>query len=439
MQQASGPHGPLYMLECEAGDGTPVTLHYWPHTSTLTDSEGTPLLRDGKSRHFVPADRVAPQAPGWKSARVHTLKIQLGLACNYSCSYCSQSSSVAEATISRTADADVFLAGLDGWLLDAPARIEFWGGEPLVYFAKLQRLVPALRARFPQAVLFMISNGSLIDGQVLEFIERWDLQVAVSHDGPGQHLRGADPFADPEVASALRELWQRRKGRMHFHVVLTPANADLAATRAWFVEAVGDDSVELDTEGVVSVYDDAAWAGAGHWRREDFVRLRASVVSGFDSGVALRYRTIRDKARDFIRSVQTGRPASALWQRCGMDQPNQIAVDLRGNVLTCQNTGAGGKHRIGHVDALDEVRLDTATHWSHRESCSHCPVVQLCKGGCMYLEGEHFAETCENEYHFNLAILEGVLQQACGLRLTGIQGDVRRPRHHRRIPLRVVA
>jgi uncharacterized protein len=122
-----------------------------------------------------------------------------------------------------------------------------------------------------------------------------------------------------------------------------------------------------------------------------------------------------------------------------MDQPNQIAVDLQGNVLTCQNTGAGGKHRIGHVEELDQVELSTATHWSHRESCRFCPVVQLCKGGCMYLEGEHFAQTCENEYHFNLAILEGVLQQVCGLRLTGIKGDIRRPARRRRIPIQLAA
>jgi uncharacterized protein len=439
MDKPPNPSGPLYLFDCESRDGTPVTLRYWPHSSTLTDDEGSPLLRDGAGHDFAAAHRVSPASPGWKSAQVHTLKIQMGLRCNYSCSYCNQSSSIAEATVSRTADADAFVESLNGWLESTPQRIEFWGGEPLVYFAKLKRLVPALRVRFPKAVLFMVSNGSLLDQEVLEFIERWDLHVAISHDGPGQHLRGPDPFEDPVVAASLRDLWHRRKGRMHFHVVLTPANADIAATRAWFAQRVGDDAVAIDTEGVVSVYDDAALAGAGRWTAADYELLRASIVDGFDSGVATRYGTIQDKARDFIGSLQAARPSSALWQKCGMDQPNQMAVDLQGNVLTCQNTGANGKHRIGHVGDLAAVELNTATHWSHRESCSFCPVLQLCKGGCMYLEGEHFAQTCDNEYQFNLAILEGVLQQACGLRLTGIRGDIRRPPKRRRIPLRLAA
>src|SRR3954471_10435285 len=238
MDKPPDSSGPLYLFDCEAPDGTPVTLRYWPHSSTLTDDTGSPLLRDGAGHHFAAAERVSPSTPGWKSAQVHTLKIQLGLRCNYSCSYCNQSSSIAEATISRTADADEFLERLDAWLESTPERIEFWGGEPLVYFAKLKRLVPALRMRFPKAVLFMVSNGSLIDEQVMEFIERWDLHVAISQDGPGQHLRGPDPFEDPELAASLRELWRRRKGRMHFHAVLTPANADIAAARAWFAQRV---------------------------------------------------------------------------------------------------------------------------------------------------------------------------------------------------------
>src|SRR6476620_10322068 len=130
--------GPLYLLDCEARDGTSVTLRYWPHSGTLIDDEGNPLLRDVARHDFAAADRVSPSTPGWKSAQVHTLKIQLGLRCNYSCSYCNQSSAIPEATLSRTADADAFLAGLDHWLQGAPARIEFWGGEPLIYFAKLK-------------------------------------------------------------------------------------------------------------------------------------------------------------------------------------------------------------------------------------------------------------------------------------------------------------
>jgi hypothetical protein len=49
-----------------------------------------------------------------------------------------------------------------------------------------------------------------------------------------------------------------------------------------------------------------------------------------------------------------------------MDSPDAIAVDLRGNVMTCQNTGAKGAHKIGHVadfDAIGEIhRMQSDGH-----------------------------------------------------------------------------
>ena len=34
-----------------------------------------------------------------------------------------------------------------------------------------------------------------------------------------------------------------------------------------------------------------------------------------------------------------------------------------------------------------------------------CPVLQLCKGSCMFLEGEFFAQSCANEFAFNMGIM----------------------------------
>ncbi|HEY0824579.1 MAG TPA: radical SAM protein [Ramlibacter sp.] len=427
--------GPVFTLDCRNAAGEPVRLRYRPHTSELTDEAGTPLLADVRPEAFAPAEAVSPGAPARKSRQVRTLKIQLGMRCNYGCSYCSQASHAPDATLTRTADADQFLAALPRWLQGAPGRIEFWGGEPLLYFAKLRRLVPVLRERFPGAELALITNGSLLDEEIVDFLVQWGLYVGVSHDGPGQHLRGPDPFADPRRAHWLRELVRRGGRRVSFVVVLTPENADVAATGAWIRKHVEDEGVTLDVEGIVSVYDDHALHGAGQWSEAAYRQLHDSIVEGFASGEALRYRGLRERARDFVASLQQERPARALGQKCGMDDPDQLAVDLKGNVMTCQNTGAKGRHRIGHAEEMDAVRLDTATHWSHREGCRHCPVVQLCKGSCMFLEGAHFAQSCENEYRFNLAILAGVIRSLTGLHLERIGGDIRRPRARRTIRL----
>jgi uncharacterized protein len=429
-----GVSTPSYILHCTDGDGEEVRLIYSPHESILWDESGMPLLSDVLPASHGVALAVSPATPGWKSTAPATLKIQLGMSCNYSCSYCNQASQADAGAVTRTADADKFLASLDHWLDGAPERIEFWGGEPLLYFAKLKRLVPALRQRFPATNFTLVTNGSLLDEEILSFVERHDIFMSISHDGPGQHLRGPDHFDDSERATWLRELWRRRGGavgRVAFNFVLTPANSDVQATRRWLAEKIGDDDLLTDTEGVVCVYDKDTLHGPGRWDEQDYARLAQSIVDGFVNGNALKIRDLTRRAQDFVDSLRTRRPASALGQKCGMDRPDQLAVDLKGQVMTCQNTGAEGKHRLGHVDALSDVKLDTATHWSHRESCRYCPVVQLCKGSCMYLDDDLFAESCENEYRFNVAVLGGVLQRLTGLKLQSITGEIRRPKARR--------
>jgi uncharacterized protein len=122
-----------------------------------------------------------------------------------------------------------------------------------------------------------------------------------------------------------------------------------------------------------------------------------------------------ERINEFYASIQRRRPIEALGQKCGMDSPDTIAADLRGNVMTCQNTGAKGLHKIGHVAHFDAIALDTATHFAFREECMSCPVVQLCKGSCMFLDGEFFKQSCANEFAFNFGVMMAAVWHLTGM------------------------
>jgi len=430
----------MFILHCTDAAGMPVSLRYAPHSSALTNLDGTPVLADrqvAQQRTWEDAVRINPGQPGLKVANPSVLKIQLGLGCNYTCSYCNQSSQVESMAMTRTADAQAFLRDLDKWLEGTPSEIELWGGEPLLYFRKLQVLVPELDRRFPDAEISMVSNGSLLTQEILDFIAFYDIRITVSHDGPGQHLRGEDPFDDPVRSAMLMALWRERKvdNRMIFSSVLTPANSDPAAIRQWFVDRLDDESVVTSLEGIVATHDDKALAGPGVWSSAQYQGLRESIASSFETGEALRIPALVQKARGFLQSIMQGTPSASMGQKCGMDRSDHVAVDLHSNVLTCHNTGANAEHGLGSALEMDAIRLTTSTHWSFRECCSHCPVLQLCGGSCMYLDGEQFAQSCENEYQFGMGVLDGTLRRALGLKLETIEGDIRRPTRRKTIPI----
>jgi len=50
----------------------------------------------------------------------------------------------------------------------------------------------------------------------------------------------------------------------------------------------------------------------------------------------------------------------------------------------------------------------------------------------MFLEGEEWYQTCQNEYHYNMAILTGIMLWFTGKQLVAIDGDIRRPKPPRK-------
>ena len=258
-------------LTLEARDGGRHHVRYNPHTS---ECEGLPLPVEPGI--FAPVPRVAKDKPIGKSRVPRVLKIQLGLSCNYACSYCSQAFQIADATVSKLADVEHFLTQLDSWITDAPEKIELWGGEPFLYWAKIKRLIPALAERFPAARFSIVTNGSLLSREKIDFIAKYDIEITISHDGPGQHLRGPDPFDDPDKSHRIQTLLAERPEKTGFNAVLTRQHHDLRALKAWFAEKVGPD-IFVGLEGVVNVYDAATAIGTGRFEPAELNSLTRSI------------------------------------------------------------------------------------------------------------------------------------------------------------------
>jgi len=416
----------MFKLNMNSREGNSFTLVYDPHLNTLKNSDGSDILSDEKIKEFRAASPTSELTPNPKSRSVKNLKIQLGLGCNYSCSYCSQSSFIKQATASSISDAKNFINKVSQWFDAAPSRVELWGGEPLLYLNKIKFLVPKIKEIWPESRISMVTNGSLLDDSVVDFIEQNNISIAISHDGPGQHLRGPDPLDD----HGLLKIWSRllaKSDTHHINSVLSSDSFDLIALRDWFAQKF-DHPVRINIEGVVNVYDADTLNGSGRFSSDKLKELTSSVFYSMESNEPLSTIDGLDyKVHDFIHSLFQRRPVNALWQKCGMDRPDHIAVDLQGNVMTCQNTGAKGSHKIGHLDAFDDIKLTTSTHLTYREECMSCPVVQLCKGGCMYLKGDYFNQTCHNEFAYNLGIMMAALHRLTGAVIVSMEGQMVRP------------
>jgi len=411
---------------------TDVSTLHWKDT-------GLPVIR-GAEVQDPNNVKVAEMEKG--KGELEKIKIQLGLSCNYSCSYCSQRF-VPRAKATNYKQVDDFVSNMDNWYHgDGKPRFEFWGGEPLVYWKTLKPLAIALKKKYPDCTMSMVTNGSLLDKEKNDFLEEYGFSIGMSHDAVGQHIRGPDPLSDPKSKVGIIDLFKRLapKGRMSFNSMIHADNISRATVQKWFENFVEKEIgkeylqyLELGEGGFIDAYDEGG-LDTSLLDGEKDVEYRIKAAAELRENTASRFGLVDKKARDFIKSLQIGRRVETLPQKCGMSERKNMAVDLNGNVLTCQNVSpvstnpAGISHHIGHVNDLEKVKIKTGTHWSDRPDCPKCPVIHLCKGSCLFLTGELWEASCNNAYSDNVIMLCHVIDSISGYFPIHIEGDFREDR-----------
>lgn len=367
------------------------------------------------------ASAVSVDTPGKKSNKIKILKIQMGLSCNYSCEYCSQRF-VPNVDHSNTKLMDKFIANMDSWLTEPPEKIEFWGGEPFVYWKVMKPLAEKLREKYPNTRFSTITNGSLITDDIIDWLYNMGFSLAVSHDGPGQNVRGPDPFDDPKQRKILFKLFNRflPEGRISVNSMVHRENMDREKIQQFFEELFNlspEMMFMIGEGGFIDVYDEGGRMNVPQ-NVEEHVAHRRTTIRSIREGNIGRFHIVRSRVNEWLDSWGNHRPWSTVGQKCGMDRPDTIAVDLMGNVITCQNVTAmskapnGKSHKIGHVSKFDQIKLNTATHWKFRDECSKCPVLQVCQGSCMFLQGEYFKLSCDAAYSDHIAFFSAAFEVA---------------------------
>ena len=425
-----------YHLHLQDHSGTRVAL-YDPYQSKLVwkDTGEDIIAREHQERRPVLA--TSPTTPSGKVTSLDKIKIQMGFACNYSCTYCSQNNQRAfqKDTAQQTlAKVPLFLEKMKSWFNGGKdgkgegVHLEFWGGETLLYWSAVEKMASELREKYPNISLALFTNGSIVTKEMAERAAALRLHFVVSHDGATfNEDRAKDPFEIPHQSENLKYLFNRLNplGLISFNATISPKNYSFLAIRKYIADKLGvaPKAVTL-THDLATPYDSA---GLSYVSNED---KRRDLINGIFGELVKQYPfdlkvgMVDLFIHDFFESLKTNRMAEAVGQKCSMDMPTSIAVDIDGNILTCQNVTAKGGHKIGHVDQFQEAKLTTAYHWSHRQECVQCPVVQICKGSCMFLTENLWTAACNQHFTWGLAYLAFACYLQTNCYLTKIEGGV---------------
>lgn len=428
----------IFEIHAERSATDKKIFYYDNETNTLKGEDGTVFeYPEPKAEDLSLYTIFDKDQPLTKSKDIQILKIQMGLSCNYSCDYCSQKFVERPPETSKK-DIDNFMKKLEVLNFNEQdgLKVEFWGGEPLVYWKTMKPLAEAIWEKFdhwetkPQ--FSIITNGSLFTPEIIDWLMQYRFSISVSHDGPGQSVRGPDPFDDPEQKELILGFYrmQTRLGRgFSFNPMMNVKNKSRKEVYDWFVNLTGDKDVILGEGGIVDAYDDDGLNNSLQSLQEHFEYRRTAFADIFVNNGDIGFAGQIAKLDSFTNNVLSHRNVRHLGQKCGMDNEHVIAIDMRGNVITCQNVSAaetamnGESHFSGSLDDYDNVRVKSSRHWSKRDDCSGCPVLHLCQGACMFLEGKYWETSCANSFSDNIPLFALSIQAMTGYIPTLIKAD----------------
>ncbi len=412
------------------GEGITKHFTYDNMSNQLRDENNTligyPNVGDTEER--VEVDDLFPEDRWSKSKHIRTLKIQLGLSCNYACIYCSQRF-VNRPPETTKKHIDKFMSRLKVLHFSEKLGlgIQIWGGEPLVYYKTIEPLVEALDEKFKDWTnkphYSIITNGSLLTKEINDWLVDHKFNVAVSHDGPGQNLRGPDPFDDPEKKEAILDLYHRLKplGKFSFNAMLNKHNISRKEIHQWFINMTQDEGVILGEGGMIDPYDEGGYSTTLGTYGEHFEFRKKSFNDIYSNNGNIGFTGILDKINQFMDKVLNHRSIQDMGQKCGMDDPHTLTVDLNGNVLTCQNVSQiekapnGKSHKAGTLDDYDNVKVESSTHWSDRPDCARCPILAICQGSCMFLQDKNWDRACKNAYTESIVMFSLAFEKLTGM------------------------
>ena len=390
------------------------------HSLVLSTADNTPLF-DPLNPYVSDPSRFNSVK---KSDKPETLRVSLGQACNYSCSYCSQRD-LGDPTerpprLASATFVDTLHRNLD---LDGISRIELWGGETLLYWNDIVNIMDNLDR--PGLTWYMPTNGTTLMMKHVDYLSslKGNVALSISHDGLGHAtLRGKEFLhRKVQVLKAIQDTGG--KIQYSFNPVISARNHDLLAQNAFFRSFFAEHNLEQvsmnfelcraygDEGSADNVIQGSEIALYRHNLR-DFLdaHLEQFKLHGSRRDQPLLMTNLFHSGFGSVPIARSfGRQKSLfVMTNCGVDDSRLISLDLEGNVRVCQNTDV--RYTMGNLNDVGSIEMKGVKFRANAE-CSTCQVVQLCKGSCPIDTGDrNFNLNHEVEYVHYTEILMAALR-----------------------------
>jgi uncharacterized protein len=236
--------------------------------------------------------------------------------CNFNCSYCHQikgEKSIDPSTVEKTLD--FFLP-----FLTEECYINFYGGEPLLAFDMIKHTVSTIQQKNKRlkkhATFSITTNGSLINHDILNFLNQHKFLLLLSFDGLAQDVsRKRGSFK--QIVSIIKKIQKYSDIGLETNSVFTPATVGYLSRSIQLISELGVPNIDLSLDKI-SPWDSSSLSQL----EKELTVLREFLLSSYENTESIPLVDFRQKPKKDIFCCFAGQdrmaitPDGKLWGCC---------------------------------------------------------------------------------------------------------------------------
>lgn len=311
--------------------------------------------------------------------------------CNLRCPYCYKEKRTQNMKDAVAIDAVIWLIRASGKV--RKLRVALMGGEPLLRFDLIKKVVPFAKRRAAAAgkdIHFGVTtNCTLVTDEVLDFWKKWKLSFHTSIDGIPKVQDRNRPRADggpssPMVERAVPKILAYQPWTTARCTVI-PETVKYTLENYQYFRALGYKHMALITANPPS-WDEESMCVF----EEQFRQVADAFIVDTRAGVRVRVKGIDEGIRARIRELKAdGHSPHRMERACGAAR-GMVLIDVDGGIWPCHRFDRSDNQpwRLGSIyEGFDESvrdRLLTARPFEGEiAQCATCEGNVLCAGGCV--------------------------------------------------------
>ena len=324
--------------------------------------------------------------------KLNYMTLQVTQDCNFKCRYCLFTKNNGIERVHSTKNMSYVTAkdSID-YLWDHSKDsdtilIGFYGGEPLLNYSLIKKVVEYANSRFEtkRVKYNMTTNGSIINDEIIKFLTNNDFSLTISLDGPS------------DIQNLHRKMYY--SGDNSFDLVWKNVNRIRSQSPKWFDQKVIFHPVLLPGENVSPIYDFFD-ENSIHQNKVQVVYANMAGID-YDSDFGQNQR-LKIEDKELMKRVMTQnnrtnlqekyndkKVISSVWHHNGPCVPGlkKIFIDVDGYIYPCEKVNSSCNNSIGSIYmGINEKKVQDFMNLGKmtEESCKECFAMRFCTQ-CMF-------------------------------------------------------